>query len=90
MQMVDGFPRRGRIDCFTPAESAIRAALLEVEEMGAHTLLTEAVVLLDEARNKVADFVELPDRARYEPTTAQQVVAPRPTTGFVPQPSVGG
>lgn len=26
----------------------------------------------------------------YAPTTAQQVVAPRPTTGFVPQPSVGG
>jgi hypothetical protein len=78
MQMVDGLPRRNRIDCYTPAESAIRAALLAVEEMGAHTLLTEAVVLLDEAREKVADFVELPDRARYEPTTAQQGTPPDP------------
>jgi hypothetical protein len=91
MQMIDGFPRRSRIDHYTPAESAIRAALLAVEEMGAHTLLTEAVVLLSDAQSKVADFVELPDRARYEPTAAQPVVAPdRLQSARSSLPSSGG
>lgn len=54
-----GFPRRNRIDLHTAAESAIRHAIQVVEQAGAHPLLTDAVVLLSEAQNKVADFVEL-------------------------------
>lgn len=65
MQMIDGLPRRCRIDLETPAEAAIRAAIEAVEAVGAHTLLTEAVVLLAEAQEKVADFVELPDADIY-------------------------
>lgn len=54
-----GFPRRNRIDLFTPAEAAIRQAILAVESAGAHTLLTEAVTMLGQAQDKVADFAEL-------------------------------
>lgn len=60
MQMVDDFPRRNRIDLQTPAEAAIRAAIQVVEAAGAHPLLTDAVILLCQAQEKVADFVELP------------------------------
>lgn len=50
--------RRYRIDLMTPAELAIRAAMLKVEETGCHPLLTDAVVLLDQAKNKVADWID--------------------------------
>lgn len=51
-------PRRIRVDLNTPAELAIRNAVQVVEEAGADPLLTDAVVLLDEARSKVADYVD--------------------------------
>ena len=57
--MIDpAIPRRIRIDLMTPAELAIRNAVLEVENAGCHVLLTDAVVLLQQAREKVADFVD--------------------------------
>ena len=52
------FPRRNRIDLFTPAEKAIYDALLEVEKMPADTRLTESTILLNKAREKVADFID--------------------------------
>lgn len=55
----NGHPRRNRIDLATPPEKAIRLAMGVVEAGGAHPLMTEAVVLLDKALNKVADFVEI-------------------------------
>lgn len=58
-QMIDGFPRRSRLDLHTPAEAAIRAAIVAVEAAGAHPLLTDAVNLLIKAGDTVADFVEL-------------------------------
>lgn len=58
MQSIDDIPRRARLDFNTPAELAIRKAIDTVEEAGAHQLLTEAVILLDQAREKVADFVD--------------------------------
>lgn len=54
----NGFPRRCRVDLLTDAELAIREAMLAVEEAGAHPLLTDAVVLLGEAKDKVADWVD--------------------------------
>ena len=54
----NGFPRRARIDLHTPAEAAIRNALIEVEKIGAHVWLTKAVTLLGEAQEKVADYLE--------------------------------
>lgn len=59
MKQIDGIPRRIRLDHCTPAELAIVAAVKAVEEAGAHPLLTDAVVLLGQARDKVADFVDL-------------------------------
>ena len=52
------FPRRNRLDQNTPAELAIRKAVDAVEEVGAHELLTKAVIKLQEARELVADYVD--------------------------------
>jgi hypothetical protein len=54
----NGIARRNRIDLNTPAELAIRTAIKVVEEAGCDILLTDAVMLLVSAREKVADFVE--------------------------------
>lgn len=54
----NGFPRRNRIDLNTPAELAIRCAIRAVEDSGCDPLLTEAVMMLVAAREKVADFID--------------------------------
>ena len=51
-------PRRCITEQRTPAELAIHEAMARVEEVGADVLLTEAVMLLDKAFNKVADYVD--------------------------------
>ena len=51
-------PRRNRIDQMVPTELAIREASLAVEAMDADVRLTEAVVLLARAQEKVADYVD--------------------------------
>lgn len=51
-------PRRIRADLWTPAEHAIANAVAAVEAAGAHPALTDAVVLLGQARERVADFVD--------------------------------
>lgn len=51
--------RRNRIDLYTPAETAIREAMIAVEAAGCHPLLTDAVILLQQAKDKVADFVDI-------------------------------
>jgi len=59
MKRVDnGVPRRDRLDLNCDAETMIRSVMLAVEHLGADPLLTDAIVLLGQARNKVADFVE--------------------------------
>lgn len=59
--VIGDIPRRIRLDLNTPAELAIRAAIDAVEAAGAHVLLTEAVILLSQAREKVADYVDRKD-----------------------------
>lgn len=56
--MKNDIPRRCQIELHTPAEAAIRAAILAVEEMPADPLLTDAVSLLSDAQGKVADYVD--------------------------------
>jgi hypothetical protein len=51
-------PRRNRLDRCTPAELAIYAAMDAVEALPADVRLTEAVALLRQARERVADFVD--------------------------------
>jgi hypothetical protein len=57
--MSNETPRRAQLQQWTPAEHAIRNAMFAVEATGAHPLLTDAVVLLGEAKDKVAEFVDL-------------------------------
>lgn len=52
------FPRRIRLDQFTPAELAIYNATQEVEKAGCDTKLTEAIILLSQARELVSDYVD--------------------------------
>ena len=59
VMMVDDIPRRNRIDLYSEAEKAIHETIQIVEETGAHPLLTEAVILLSGAKDRVSDFVEL-------------------------------
>lgn len=56
--MGNEISRRIDIKRNTPAELAIREAVHAVEMTGAHPLLTDAVILLDQARGKVADYVD--------------------------------
>lgn len=69
------FPRRINLDRQTPAEQAILDAVSAVERAGAHILLTEAVGLLFQAREKVADFVDgTPMTADSAPATVRETV----------------
>ncbi len=64
--MSDQIPRRIRIDLLTPAERAIYDAVQAVEALPPDVRLTQAVILLQQAREFVADFVD------------EQTEAPRP------------
>lgn len=55
---MDNFPRRSQIEKNTPAELAIRKAMDEVEDIGADTKLTNAVIKLNEVLTLVADFID--------------------------------
>ncbi len=50
--------RRIRIDLNTPAEMAVRDAILAVERLGADELLTKAVQRLSEAMDYLGDYVD--------------------------------
>jgi hypothetical protein len=56
--MTIDFPRRHCLDRLTPAELSIKAAVDAVEAMPADPRLTDAVIILAAARDRVADFVE--------------------------------
>lgn len=65
--MIDEWPRRSRVDYWSPSEHAICAAMLVVEGVGADVLLTEAVNLLHEAQERVADYIESqPEPLRFK------------------------
>lgn len=51
-------PRRIRQDKLVPAELALCRALCEIEELGADTRLTEALNLVQKARELVADCID--------------------------------
>ena len=55
---TDDLPRRCFLDKLTPAELSIHNAIQAVEAAGANPLLTDAVMLLVEAKDKVADYVD--------------------------------
>lgn len=51
-------PRRVRVDLMSPAELAIRNAIIMVELSGANVHLTDAVNLLHNAQESVADYID--------------------------------
>jgi hypothetical protein len=51
-------PRRIRVDLNTGTELAIRKAIHEVESLKADIRLTEASILLQQALNKVSDYID--------------------------------
>ncbi len=56
----DGIPTRIDLNWMTPAERAIRDAMAAVEAAGGSIALTDAITLLAQARDRVADHVEAP------------------------------
>ncbi len=70
-EMVNGYPRRSVLHRLTPAELAIHQAVQAVEDVvkkfnlsevsGASEALTDAVILLGKAQDRVADHVENPE-----------------------------
>ncbi len=62
----NGTPRRNQIFKLVPAEMELFKAMESVEKLGAHPLLTEVVNALSEARERLADWVELPNQISYD------------------------
>ena len=58
VKMVDDFPRRARLDYFTPEETAIRDVVLAIEQLGGHPILTDVVTMLGKARETLADWID--------------------------------
>lgn len=56
--MEKEIPRRIRQDLWIKQEKLIFNAMQEVEKMPADTRLTDAVILLSQAQEKVADFID--------------------------------
>lgn len=52
------FPRRACIYLLTPAEKAVYDAAQAVEKVGADVRLTDAVILLQKVREKLADYFD--------------------------------
>lgn len=73
-------PRRIQLNKLSAAERAIYDAVLVVEAAGADVRLTDAVVLLQAARDSVADFVDGVDSRRYV-TSAPVAPAAEPQPG---------
>ena len=53
-----GIPRRACADLREPIEDEIQPIVDAVEMLGAHPLLTDAVILLGQARDKLADWID--------------------------------
>lgn len=69
-------PRRNSIDHMTPAELAIRNAMEVVDRAGIHPLLTDAVRLLMQAKDKVGDWVDRDKGVTVNPPAAIQRLGP--------------
>jgi hypothetical protein len=74
---MSDFPRRVNMSKWTPAERAINDAIQAVEAMPADERLTNAVMLLGAAQEKVADFVD----ATGEPSPSSEDVTAQPSVG---------
>jgi hypothetical protein len=55
---MSDIPRRNDLHRNSAEELMIRKCIHEVEQIGAHPILTECVILLDAARHKLADWID--------------------------------
>ena len=55
---VNGFPRRNIMEELTEEEKMLLGSIEHIENLGADERLTNAVVLIGEALNELADFLE--------------------------------
>lgn len=62
----NGTPRRNQLHKFTASEIQLYEVMQSIEKIGAHPLLTEVVNALSEARERLADWVELPNQISYD------------------------
>jgi hypothetical protein len=62
----NGTPRRNQLHKFTAGEIQLYEVMQSIEKIGAHPLLTEVVNALSEARERLADWVELPNPISYD------------------------
>lgn len=61
----NGTPRRNQLHKFTAKEMELYDIMQNIEKLGAHPLLTEVVNALSEARERLADWVELPNTINH-------------------------
>ena len=54
------WPRRSSIPHWTPEEKMIQDVVDAVEKLGAHPRLTDCVTLLGQAREALADWIDIP------------------------------
>jgi len=87
---MSNFPRRCYVDKLTPAELAVRAAIHKVESVGADPLLTDVVVLLNEAAAKLADFVDAKDAKNDNAYASHRYDFNLPVADFIKQMRADG
>jgi hypothetical protein len=63
--LTNNLSRRSQLFANSSEELQIRQAVEAVEQMGADVRLTDAIVLLQAARESVADFLDGVDQRRY-------------------------
>ena len=58
MILIDGYPRRFRVECQDLAEIMIKHAITSVDKLGSDPDLTEAITLMQQAANRVGDVID--------------------------------
>jgi hypothetical protein len=76
---VTNIPRRARLDQMSETERAIFEIAQAVESLGADVRLTDAVVLLQAARDSVADYIDAVEMRRYVSAVPTLGIDARPT-----------
>jgi hypothetical protein len=82
-QLIYQLPRRVNIALMFPAELAIREAMIKVEEIGCDTQLTDAVIFLSQAQNKVADYFDQKEREAQKLKIAQPIATALANAGML-------
>ena len=58
MENTNNIPRRNQLNLNIPAEIAIQNAINEIEVLGANEVLTDIVIMLNESKNMLSDYID--------------------------------